>query len=150
MPQGSWFVPRLCLLWVAAYTGLSATARADSDLPGPIPAALVRVIDGDTIEVRARIWLDLDLTTRVRLAGIDAPELNGACPEERRRAEEARAILADLLGAGPVWLAEIQRDKYGGRVVADVVTRNGRNASAAMLAVRAAVEWGARAAWCLH
>ena len=66
MPQGSWFVPRLCLLWVAAYTGLSATARADSDLPGPIPAALVRVIDGDTIEVRARIWLDLDLTTRVR------------------------------------------------------------------------------------
>ena len=129
MPQGSWFVPRLCLLWVAAYTGLSATARADSDLPGPIPAALVRVIDGDSI---------------------DAPELNGACPEERRRAEEARAILADLLGAGPVWLAEIQRDKYGGRVVADVVTRKGRNASAAMLAVRAAVEWGARAAWCLH
>jgi hypothetical protein len=39
---------------------LSATARADSDLPGPIPAALVRVIDGDTVEVRARIWLDLD------------------------------------------------------------------------------------------
>jgi Iap family predicted aminopeptidase len=48
-----------------ACSGLSATARADSDLPGPIPAALVRVIDGDTIEVRARIWLDLDLTTRV-------------------------------------------------------------------------------------
>ena len=91
MPQGSWFVVPLCLLCAAAYTGLSAAAWADSDLPGPIPAALVRVIDGDTIEVRARIWLDLDLTTRVRLAGIDAPELNGACPEERRRAEEARA-----------------------------------------------------------
>jgi endonuclease YncB( thermonuclease family) len=149
VPQGSWFVPRLCLLCAAACTGLSAAARADSDLPGPIPAALVRVIDGDTIEVRARIWLDLDLTTRVRLAGIDAPELNGACSEERRRAEEAQAILAEVLGAGPVWLAGIQRDKYGGRVVADVLTLDGRSASAAMLAVRGAVEWGTAKAWCL-
>jgi micrococcal nuclease len=140
----------LLLLWFCWASGAFAAESSRADLPGPIPAALVRVIDGDTIEVRARIWLDLDLTTRVRLAGIDAPELNGACPEERRRAEEARAILADLLGAGPVWLAEIQRDKYGGRVVADVVTRNGRSASAAMLAVRVAVEWGAAGAWCLH
>ena len=29
-------------------------------VPGPIPARIVRVIDGDTIVVRARIWLGQD------------------------------------------------------------------------------------------
>jgi endonuclease YncB( thermonuclease family) len=131
-----------------ACSGLSAAARADSDLPGPIPAELVRVIDGDTIEVRARIWLDLDLTTRVRLAGIDAPELNGACPEEPRLAQAARTALAALLGAGSVWLASIQHDKYGGRVVADVLAADGRSASTAMLEAGTAARWGASPVWC--
>lgn len=119
-------------------------------VPGPIPAELVRVIDGDTIEVRARIWLDLELTTRVRLSGIDAPELNGVCAEERLLAEAARAGLADMLGAGPVWLASIQRDKYGGRVVADVVMGDGRSASTAMLDAGVAAHWNSAYKWCLR
>jgi micrococcal nuclease len=108
----------------------------------------VRVIDGDTIEVRARIWLDLDLTTRVRLAGIDAPELNGACPEERRLAEAARVALTELLRGGPVWLADIERDKYGARVVADVLTPDGRSASAAVLGAGSAAPWNSAIDWC--
>jgi endonuclease YncB( thermonuclease family) len=136
------------LLNAAILLGLSHPGLGASDLPGPIPAELVRVIDGDTIEVRARIWLDLDLTTRVRLIGIDAPELNGTCPQERRLAEWARVRLAEMLGAGPVWLAGIQRDKYGGRVVADVLTSDGRSASGAMLASGAAVTWSAGRGWC--
>jgi micrococcal nuclease len=138
------------LLHAAIFFAYSTASAAASDLPGPIPAELIRVIDGDTIEVRARIWLDLDLTTRVRLAGIDAPELNGACPEERRLAEAARAVLSELLGAGPVWLAAIQRDKYGGRVVADVLTSDGRSASAAMMEAGAAARWDAVVPWCSH
>ncbi len=84
---------------------------------GPVAAELLRVIDGDTIEVRAKIWLEIDITTRVRLAGIDAPELNGACPEERQLAQGAKAALSDATGSGPVWLADIRHDKYGGRVI---------------------------------
>jgi hypothetical protein len=71
----AWLV--LCVWSVAGAYGAEISRP---DLPGPIPAELVRVIDGDTIEVRARIWLDLDLTTRVRLAGIDAPELAWLAP----------------------------------------------------------------------
>ena len=132
----------------ATFAGLCHAAHAASDLPGPIPAELVRVIDGDTIEVRARIWLDLDLTTRVRLAGIDAPELAGACPEERRLAGLARKRLAALLGRGPVRLADIQRDKYGGRVVAEVLLADGRRASEAMLASGVAALSSAPGGWC--
>src|SRR5450759_3535141 len=40
------------------------------------PAEVVRVLDGDTFEARVRIWPGMDVTTRVRLRGIDAPELH--------------------------------------------------------------------------
>lgn len=115
---------------------------------GPVAAELVRVIDGDTIEVRAKIWLEIDIMTRVRLAGIDAPELNGACPEERQLAQGAKSALNDAIGPGPVWLANIRHDKYGGRVIADVLLPDGRNVSAAMLASGVVVEWGNATPWC--
>ena len=141
----------LCLVVLGA-TPFCAGAGSFRDgrqtVAGPVAAELLRVIDGDTIEVRARIWLDLDLTTRVRLAGIDAPELDGACPEERRLAQIARTSLGATLGLGPVWLSDIRHDKYGGRVVADVLLRDGHSASAAMLASGAAAEWGTTPLWC--
>ncbi|MEO5338879.1 MAG: nuclease, partial [Magnetospirillum sp. WYHS-4] len=67
-------------------------------LPGPYAAEILRVIDGDTFEARIRLWLNQDLVQKVRLAGIDAPELTGPCPEAGRA---ARARLAELLD-GPV------------------------------------------------
>jgi micrococcal nuclease len=145
--------PRRCLslmLIAALPFCIGAESYGDTShvVPGPISAELLRVIDGDTIEVRARIWLDLDLTTRVRLAGIDAPELNGGCAEERRLAGMAKLALTETLGSGPVWLADIRRDKYGGRVVAEVMLSDGRNASATMLSSGAAAAWGSTPAWC--
>jgi micrococcal nuclease len=145
--------PRTCLslmLIAALPFCIGAESYGDTShvVPGPISAELLRVIDGDTIEVRVRIWLDLDLTTRVRLAGIDAPELNGGCAEERRLAGMAKLALTETLGSGPVWLADIRRDKYGGRVVAEVVLSDGRNASATMLSSGAAAAWGSTPAWC--
>ena len=45
------------------------------------PVDVIRTIDGDTFEARVHLPPDLDLTTRVRLRGIDAPELKAACPQ---------------------------------------------------------------------
>lgn len=42
--------------------------------------AVTRVIDGDTLDVRAA-----DLTLRVRLYGIDAPEVGDRCADEATR-----------------------------------------------------------------
>ena len=47
------------------------------------PAEILRVIDGDTFEARVRVWPGLDITTKVRLRGIDAPELRAHCEGER-------------------------------------------------------------------
>ena len=39
----------------------------------------------------------VDITTKVRLRGIDAPELRARCADERRKAEAARDALAAML-----------------------------------------------------
>ena len=106
--------------------GLGATAAAAAEaLPGPVSAEVVRVIDGDTIEVRAQVWLGQFVETRVRLADIDAPELRGACAGETALARRALAHLADLLAAGAVTLRDIRYGTFAGRVVARVETTAG-------------------------
>lgn len=98
---------------------LSSIAMAAEILPGPIPATLVRVIDGDTVEVRAQIWLGQQVQVAVRLAGIDAPELRSRCVAERERAEAAAIHLRPLEGAA-VSLTNVMNDKYGRRIRADI------------------------------
>ncbi len=84
--------------------------------PEPISAQFTRcgrgrgqacVVDGDTFKLGQR---------KVRIIGIDAPEVNGACPEERRLAEAATAKLQALLNQGPfemVGRIDEMRDRYG-------------------------------------
>ncbi|MDF2765570.1 MAG: hypothetical protein K0S81_2564, partial [Rhodospirillales bacterium] len=75
-------------------------AKAEDTVPGPVAAAVVRVIDGDTFEARAEVWPDIHVTVAVRVAGIDAPELHARCARERELAVSARALLAGALPPG--------------------------------------------------
>lgn len=120
-----------------------AAPRAEEVLAGPVSATLVRVIDGDTLLVRARVWLDLEVVTRVRLRGVNAPELRARDGEERVRAAAARAFVAGLAEGAPLTLTEIGQDKYGGRVVARVAV-DGADLGAALLAGGHARPMGAR------
>jgi hypothetical protein len=76
------------------------------------PAEVVRVIDGDTFEARVHLWPGLDITTRVRLRGIDAPEFKARCTEERIRAEAARDALRAILDQGEVGISRVTLGKY--------------------------------------
>lgn len=113
-----------CRPFVAAavLAGLAATgpAGAAERIAGPVEATVERVLDGDTLAVRAHIWLGQEVAVLVRIRGIDTPELRGRCAAERARAVEARAALAEAVAGGPVVLSRIEPDKYGGRVLADV------------------------------
>ena len=116
------------------------------------PVDVIRTIDGDTFEARVHLSPGLDLTTRVRLRGIDAPELKAACPQELQMAEAAGDALRGLLGEGGVTIYNIGPDKYSGRVVADVATRTdrqrlggaARQRSCAQLSAAATATAGAR------
>ena len=119
-------------------------------IPGPIPATVLRIIDGDTIVVRARIWLGQDLETLVRLDGVDAPELKGRCPYENRLALKARAFIQTRIADGKVSLQDIQYGKYAGRVVARVRTPGGEDLSDALLRAGLGRSYSGRrrASWC--
>jgi endonuclease YncB( thermonuclease family) len=113
---------------------------------------VIRTIDGDTFEARVHLEPGLDLNTRVRLRGIDAPELKAACPQELRMAETATGALRAMLGEGDVRIFNIGPDKYSGRIVADVTTRRTGNVSTAMLAGGHARSYGGghRNGWCAN
>jgi endonuclease YncB( thermonuclease family) len=115
-----------------------------------LPADVLRVIDGDTFEARVHVWPGLDITTKVRLRGVDAPELKARCPAERSMAEAARDALGDMLAEGAVGVSAIALDKYGGRVVADAGTRSIANVSSELLAKGYARSYagGRRRGWC--
>jgi endonuclease YncB( thermonuclease family) len=121
---------------------------------GPVRLAnaveVLRVIDGDTFEARVHLWPGLFATTRVRLRGIDAPELRARCDDERSKAEAARDALRALLDQGEVGIARVTFDKYGGRVVADASTSSTPDVSAALLAAGVVRPYhgGRRDGWC--
>jgi endonuclease YncB( thermonuclease family) len=133
---------------------LAMPAPAASTARGPIPTALpadvVRVIDGDTFEARVHVWPGLDITTKVRLRGIDAAELRARCPAELAKAEAARDALSAMLADGSVGVFDVALDKYGGRVVADARTRSIANVSSELLGRGLARRYGGgrRESWC--
>jgi endonuclease YncB( thermonuclease family) len=114
------------------------------------PAEVLRVLDGDTFEAKVHLWPGLDITTRVRLRGIDAPELKARCSDERLKAEAARNALRALLDQGEVGVSRVTLDKYGGRVVADASTQATPDVSAALLSSGLARRYsgGHRDGWC--
>lgn len=139
-----------------AGVGLSA-AQAPDGLPGgtepvagPVVAWVGEVIDGDTMLVRARIWLGQDVETRVRLLGIDAPELKARCGEEQRLALAARDFVRDRVLGRRVNLVDIRHDKYGKRVLSRVITPDGEDLGEALIRHGFArpYDGGTRQSWC--
>ena len=78
---------------------LVATFSASADISGRI----VRVLDGDTVEVLETG----NRLTRIRLAGIDAPEKN------QPFGQRSRKELTSMVAQRPVTITESETDRYG-------------------------------------
>ena len=147
LAAGVWIAP-------AGAGGGASEVSAQAALPPALrsghPAELLRVIDGDTFEARVRIWPGMDVTTKVRLRGIDAPEMRARCEDERVKAVAAREALTRMLEQGGIGITGVGQDKYGGRVDADVSTAGTADVAAAMLDGGFARRYfgGRRASWC--
>ena len=121
-----------CLLAVClALAAASAMAQNARDY-GSVAAVVVRVCDGDTVVVDIPEYPDvIGKQIRIRLAGVDAPELRDKAPDVRLAARQARDAMAALLPPGTaVTLSGLKRDKYfrldaaiavGGRDVAQAL-----------------------------
>jgi micrococcal nuclease len=104
----------------------------------PLPPAIIceapRAVDGDTIACA-------NLPVRVRLLGIDAPELPGHCRRGRictpGDGAASTRVIASLMIIGPVIVRPSGHDRYG-RILARVIAPAG-DLSCRLLAVGAAV-----------
>ena len=141
---------RPSLLAFIGLLAIAAPADAGDQLAGPVPAEVIGVVDGDTLRVRAEIWLDLSIEVLVRIRGIDTPEIRGACELEKELAANATATLDLAVRERRVVLADIERDKYFGRVVATVATADGVDLALFMResGLARAYDGGARLPWC--
>jgi endonuclease YncB( thermonuclease family) len=114
----------LILAWVLSMpvwaSPSGGNAGALPDWTTVYPAIVGRVIDGDTFEATVMVWPDTFVTTKVRVYGVDTPELRSRVDCERRLAEKAKSLAESLLTGGDVTLSNVIHDKYGGRHVAVV------------------------------
>lgn len=106
----------------------------------PLPTReIATVVDGDTIRVR---------NGRVRIMGLDAPELHARCPQEAVMARQATERMRQLI-AGGVALEPHGHDRYG-RVLAVVTDAQGRDVARVMIGegLARAYSGGRREGWC--
>jgi len=88
-------------------------------------AVLTRVVDGDTVAFQAN-WLPdpLKKELSVRVFGVDTPEkgFRAKCPSEDARGQAATAFTkAQINAAQKRQIILMDWDKYGGRVLGDVI-----------------------------
>lgn len=85
-------------------------------------AELIRVIDGDTVDLEVDQGLEVLRRLRFRLASINTDELHSPDSEKRKRAVEAQAFLENcFVGAVKITIRTYKdkKEKYG-RYLADI------------------------------
>lgn len=100
-----------------------ASLFPDFSIAGEIQGKVIRVLDGDTIEV-----LQDKKPVRIRLANIDAPE------KKQAFGRWSTNQLKSLIAAQPVTVTYTQTDRYG-RVIGRVFTTNGIEANRYMVQI---------------
>jgi endonuclease YncB( thermonuclease family) len=116
-----------------AYSEWTKTPTANGRIDGEAIAGAVRVVDGDSLEIGE---------ARIRLFGIDAPELRQLCRDARGAdvtcGLDARDALTRLIGGRDVSCAPAEAPSYD-RIVA-ICTVGGQDLSEAMLRDGRAIE----------
>ncbi len=86
---------------------------------------VIEVIDGDTVRIDMQDESDLisNLGYTIRIAGIDAPEIEGNSECEKQIGLIAKDFLKKILfNDRQVKIINPKWDKYGGRILADIET----------------------------
>ena len=105
---------------IKAILFILASPPSDAAIVITVNATVLRIIDGDTIHVRATIWPRQTWKGNIRLRGIDTPELRGKCQAETEQAIMAKETLKSLVPP-QVRLVNVRPGKFSGRFVATVM-----------------------------
>ena len=119
---------------------LLATPASDAATPLSTAQPRCRAIDGDTLACGAE---------RIRIIGLDAPEMHARCPAELDLARASRDRLEALI-APVIAIKPRGRDRYR-RTLAVVLDATGRNVATTLISEGLARPYdgrGRRAGWC--
>ena len=101
---------------------MSTSATAVISTPEPYVyrlKAVAKVVDGDTVDLDLDLGFSITLRQRVRLYGIDAPELRSKDPIEKAKGQESQAFVTQWFERpGAVLVRTAKEEKYG-RMLAD-------------------------------
>lgn len=141
---------RLAAIVIVGGVALAGCAGHDRQTNEGWP--IIGVIDGDTIRVRVASLPPAIQEVHVRVRGVDTPErgAHASCERERELAERAFAFTrARINGARHVEFKNLQWDKYGGRVLAEVVI-DGQPLAGLLMASGLAAPYlgGTKPNWC--
>lgn len=101
----------LCMMFIS----IIATAQSPGDIK------VVDVIDGDTLKAVIVGFPDPLRHVSIRIMGIDSPESRSKCPNEKARANLAKAFVQNQFKSTKnITLKNLSWDKYGGRILAEV------------------------------
>lgn len=127
-----WVIGSLPRWWpelLPAPTASSAVAETTTDVSGLAKAKVLRVVDGDTLDVR----LD-GAETKLRLLNIDAPETAHDGDPAQCLAKAAKARLAELAPVGATMRVESYGHDRFGRTLAGLYSEKGELLNAQLVA----------------
>lgn len=85
---------------------------------------VVKVVDGDTLDVLIDVGFSVFLKQRVRLKGVNTPEIHFANNTEKQSGEAAKTyVLTWLSENSKLQIKTYKDDKYG-RLLADLISVN--------------------------
>ena len=139
-------IPLLLYFLLIATKGICGVTDSESQRTADVttyPAIVLRIIDGDSIEVLGQIavllpnpesisLIPLAPKVSVRLLGINTPELK-SCPKAGSAAKRKVEELAPVNSI--VRLSQIKSDAYANRIDAKVVTSDGEDIAARLIAL---------------
>jgi len=138
---------------IAALLFIPAIVLAQNKTGVTYDVVLTRVIDGDTVAFQAN-WLPdpLKKELSIRVYGVDTPEksFRAKCPSEAQRGEAATEFTKKLINQSQKrQIVLMGWDKYGGRVLGDVVL-DGKSLRQQLIANGFAREYygEAKTSWC--
>ena len=84
---------------------------------------VTRVVDGDTIDVVIDLGFSISIKSRIRLAGINAPETRTLDINEKSKGLDAKSWLEKELKDQEIIIKTIKEEKYG-RMLGYLYTKN--------------------------
>ena len=97
-------------------------------------AKVIKIVDGDTVVANIDMGFDTYVQKYVRLALINAPELNSSDPEVRVKAQKAKSYLEQILPIGSEFYLDSRKlDPYRRPIAVIVLPGKDKTVNALML-----------------